>query len=69
MKNVLPPVLKAGSSGSYKEDCRCERKFLDFDGQDENPLVFKTTLEEIEKYVSFKNPPPQEFLRPFQDYL
>ena len=50
-----------------------KENFLDFDGHDDNPLVFKTTLQEIKKYVSFKNSPPKEFTknldRLFQDYL
>ena len=42
-----------------------KENFLDFDGHDDNPLVFKTTLQEIKKYVSFKNSPPKEFYEEF----
>jgi hypothetical protein len=42
-----------------------KENFLDFDGYDENRLVFKTTLQEIIKYVSFKNTSPKEFYEEF----
>ena len=51
------PKLNNFTDLVIKKIVDAKENFLDFYGQDDNPLVFKTTL--IKKYVSFKNSPLQ----------